>query len=89
MRLAQRHEIFACEIIDSQKAHRCGPVKLALHGIAERRIEFRPKQLEIHCRPGRFKLIAQIARPLQPIIDIEKPLLSAQAFAPNPSNPME
>jgi hypothetical protein len=34
-------------------------------------------------------LIAQIAQPLQPIIDIEKPWLSPHAFAPNPSNPME
>jgi hypothetical protein len=34
-------------------------------------------------------LIAQIAQPLQPIIDIEKPGLPPHAFAPNPSNPME
>jgi hypothetical protein len=34
-------------------------------------------------------LIAQIAQPLQPIIDIEKPWLPPHAFAPNPSNPME
>jgi hypothetical protein len=34
-------------------------------------------------------LIAQIAQPLQPIIDVEKPWLSPHAFAPNPSIPME
>jgi hypothetical protein len=34
-------------------------------------------------------LIAQIAQPLQPIIDTEKPWLPPHAFAPNPSNPME
>ena len=38
---------------------------------------------------NRIKLIAQIAQPLQPIIDIEKPWLPPHAFAPNPSNPME
>jgi hypothetical protein len=29
--------------------------------VAERRIQFRPKKLEIHRQPERFKLIAQIA----------------------------
>src|SRR3974390_3249073 len=57
--------------------------------VAQRRIQFRPKQLEIHCRPEAFKLIAQIAQQLQPIIEIEKAWLPPHAFAPNPSNPME
>jgi hypothetical protein len=41
------------------------------------------------CRSECFKLIAQIAWPLQPIINIEKPWLPSHAFPPNPFNPME
>jgi hypothetical protein len=58
---------------DIEHHHRIEGRSHALRSIrvGERCIQFRAKDLEIHCRPERFELVAEIAQPLQPIIDVK------------------
>jgi hypothetical protein len=46
-------------------------------GISKRRVQLRAKHLEIYRRPEGIELVAKIAQPLQPLIDIEKSRLAA------------
>ena len=45
--------------------------------ISSRRIQLRAKYLKIHHRPECFELVAEIAQPFQPIINIEKSRLAS------------
>jgi hypothetical protein len=57
--------------------------------IDERRVEFRPERPEIHRDPKGLELVAEVAYPLPPIIDIKKTRLAAQRIISPPPTPME
>src|ERR1700730_2509731 len=58
--------------------------------IDERRVEFRPERPEIHRDPKGLELVAEVAYPLPPIIDIKKKTrLAAQRIISPPPTPME
>jgi hypothetical protein len=57
--------------------------------VAERHIQFCAEKLEIHCRPKCLQPIAEIAQPLQPIVDVEKPQLAPHAVSSESITPME
>jgi hypothetical protein len=53
-------------------------------GISKRRVQVRAEHLEIHSRTERLELIAKIAQPFQPIINIEKSRLPAHRIISDP-----
>src|SRR5829696_1072656 len=52
------------------------PAALCPVKVAEHCLQLRPEDLEVHCLPVSLKLIAQVAQPAQPLVNIEEAQLT-------------
>ena len=63
------------------------PAALQAVRVGQRPRQLGSENLEVHCRRESQQLIAEVAQPLQPLIDIEKSRLTAHRFVSRPHKP--
>ena len=73
----------------SGEEKRCRPATALACRVAESRDEIGAEDLEVDGSPEGLQLIAEVAQPLQAIVEIEEPGCLAHRIASNPSETIE